>query len=80
MFPSHVGENKWEQVRREWLTNKAGGAVAKRVEIRGKAVDVEEVVESVFAQDSDGTLPQAMPLGQMVDVLMDFWEADGFFE
>lgn len=74
-----TGDRSFERVRAEWLKSKHS-AGAKRVEIRGKAVDVEEVVESVFAQDSDGTLPQAMPLGQMVDILMDFWEADGFFE
>jgi hypothetical protein len=78
-----TAEEKWERLRSAWKSNKSnsvGGSVVKRTEIRGKSVDVEEVVESVFAGDSDGTLPQAIPLGQMVDILMDFWEADGFFE
>ena len=43
-------------------------------------MDVEEVVDNIFSGDSDGSLPQPVPLGQMVDILMDFWEADGFYE
>jgi len=34
----------------------------------------------LFANGSDGRLPTTLPLGQMVDILTDFWEADGFFE
>jgi len=34
----------------------------------------------VFSQPLSGQLPQPVPLGQMIDILIDFWEADGLYD
>lgn len=47
---------------------------------RAVSVNVDDVIESVYSQTSNGTLPQPIPLGQMISMLMDFWEGDGLFE
>lgn len=47
---------------------------------RAKSLNVESVIEKVFSPSEDNTLPEPIPLGQMVDILVDFWEADGLFD
>ena len=27
-----------------------------------------------------GVLPEPLPLGQLIDILIDFWEADGMYD
>ena len=41
---------------------------------------MENVIEKVFATTGDRTFAEPVPLGQMVDILVDFWEADGLFD
>ena len=36
-------------------------------------------MERVFSLTVGGTLPEPIPLGQMIDILIDSWEADGLF-
>lgn len=43
-------------------------------------MDPDHVISQVFAQGSNGMLSQPIPLGQMIDILFDFWEADGMFD
>lgn len=45
-----------------------------------KTIDVEDVIERVFSQSGDGRLPEPIPLGQMIDILIDFWDADGLYD
>ena len=49
-------------------------------------VDVDEIIDIIFsnrwktsdnAEDDDGSFPLAVPLPQMVDILVDLWEAEG---
>jgi hypothetical protein len=47
---------------------------------RAKYVDVDDVIERIFSHNGDGTLAEAVPLGQMVDILIDTWEADGLYD
>jgi hypothetical protein len=42
-----------------------------------KTIDPEEVIERIFG---DGNLPEPIPLPQMIDILIDFWEADGLYD
>jgi hypothetical protein len=44
---------------------------------------MDEVVESLMAQqDGDGQVEfrEPLPLSQLVDILVDFWEAEGLFD
>lgn len=49
-------------------------------EIRVKSIDPEDVIERIFSPTGSGVLPESIPLPQMVDILIDFWEADGLFD
>ena len=69
----NVGLQRWEKIRSEWVRPRAGSA--PRPEIKNKAVDIEDIIERLFAQTGSGVLPEPMSLGQMVDILIDFWEA-----
>jgi len=46
--------------------------------------DVDEIIDLIFSQrwrspsgSDDGNFPQPVPLPQMVDILVDLWEAEG---
>lgn len=52
----------------------------KTGEIRVKSIDPEDVIERIFSPTGSGILPESIPLPQMVDILIDFWEADGLFD
>jgi hypothetical protein len=45
-----------------------------------KNVDVDEVIQRVYSSQGGGVLPEPLPLAQMIDILIDFWEADGLFD
>lgn len=47
---------------------------------RAKNVDVDEVIQRVYSSQGGGLLPEPIPLSQMIDILIDFWEADGLFD
>lgn len=47
---------------------------------RARSVDVDTIIESIFSTNGDARLPQPVPLSQMIDLLVDFWEADGLFD
>jgi hypothetical protein len=49
-------------------------------EVLAKNIDVEEVIERIFSQTGGGRLPEPVPLSQMIDILIDFWEADGLYD
>jgi hypothetical protein len=83
----NVGLQRWEKLRAEWKSGAAGGGagagkalVRPRGEVRAKSIDVEDVIERIFSQTSKGVLPEPIPLGQMIDILVDFWESEGLFD
>lgn len=69
----NVGLQRWEKIRSDWVRHREGAV--SRPEIKNKAVDIEDIIERLFAQNGSGVLPEPMSLGQMVDILIDFWEA-----
>jgi len=40
-------------------------------------VELDDLIERIFEQGFNGELAHPLALGQMVDILIDFWEADG---
>jgi hypothetical protein len=48
--------------------------------VRAKNVDVDDVIERIYSQTGNGALREPLPLGQMIDLLIDFWEADGLYD
>ena len=46
---------------------------------RARYIDVDEVIESIFSSPT-GELPYPVTLPQMIDLLVDLWEADGLFD
>lgn len=74
----NVGLQRWEKLRAEWRRPKAGSA--PRAEVHAKNIDVEEFMERVFSVTLGGALPEPIPLGQMIDILIDSWESEGLFD
>ena len=84
----NVGLDRWESGRRTWRetggtsATPPGPAQAAALQsgpprTRARGIDIEDVVEAVFASSSNGQLPYKVPLPQMIDLLVDLWEADG---
>ena len=47
--------------------------------MRVKRVDMDEVVEYLMSQRV-AAMRTPLPLPQLVDILVDMWEADGFYD
>ncbi len=78
---NNTGLARWESMRERWRQpTGAHKAAEKHGEIRSKSLNVDAVIEHVFSQPLTGQLPQPVPLGQMIDILIDFWEADGLYD
>ena len=69
------GHAKWQQDREKWRTT-----TNQRKKDPARAVDVDVIVEHIFTQHGRKNLPAPVPLPQMVDLLIDFWEADGLYD
>lgn len=67
----------FERKRREWL---GGRARPPRRDVIARAVDVEDVIERIFSPGGSGELTEPVPLGQMIDILIDVWESDGLYD
>jgi hypothetical protein len=77
----NIGRERFEKIRADWLKPKPGVTSRKSPgEVLAKSVDVEDIIERLFAQNGGGILPEPIPLGQMIDILIDFWEADGLYD
>lgn len=64
----------------EWLRPKSGNE-NKKVE-KGKnkpPVNAEDIAERIFSQ-SGWQLSEPVSLSDMVDILIDFWEAEGLYD
>ena len=45
-----------------------------------KDLNVEDILQRIFSPESDGRLTHPLPLPQLIDILVDFWEADGLYD
>ena len=77
-FVNH-GFLRWQQGRMEWKQPKSDGS-GKKPTVAAKDLDIDAIVEHVFSQPGKTNLPESVPLGQMIDILIDFWEADGLYD
>jgi hypothetical protein len=79
---SNMQENRWDEIRKHWLQAKHENGLNESSEIKGKKVntDEDEVIEIIFSQTGNGMLKQPVPLAQMIEMLVDFWEEDGLYE
>ena len=83
-FFLRTGLHRWEETRAAWLSaSKSDTDSTTRVAI---PLDVDEIIDVIFSPrwrnpgEETGPprrFPQNVPLPQMVDVLVDLWEAEG---
>mmetsp|Transcript_53914 Transcript_53914/g.65087 ORF Transcript_53914/g.65087 Transcript_53914/m.65087 type:complete len:134 (+) Transcript_53914:113-514(+) len=85
------GLEQWEQTRARWLEEPAKGESRKSTPSRHAIpLDVDEIIDIIFSnrwrggaakgrdgKTDDASFPRPVPLPQMVDILVDLWEAEG---
>lgn len=71
------GLERWTHARQVWLQPRAQPNQPRRT---AKNIDLDEVIESIFTPEAQGRLPCAVSLPQMIDLMVDLWEADGLFD
>ena len=77
----NTGLLRWEKRRAEWLQGRdVTGRRKRTTEVKSKTVDVEDIIERIYSPSGNGKLAEPLPLGQIIDILIDFWEADGLYE
>ena len=93
MIYKNKGLQQWEEARAGWLhhaqkTSSAGASDDNTGSTAAAAtpLEVDEIIDVIFSPrwrqqgDEDGPprrFPQNVPLPQMVDILVDLWEAEG---
>ncbi|CAE7646804.1 unnamed protein product [Symbiodinium sp. KB8] len=70
----NLGERYWHIQRRRWLTTDRTSRAQRKRRLKAVAVDLTRFEALFRTPDRKVTLPQAMPLGQMVDILVELWE------
>jgi hypothetical protein len=74
-----IGLVRWEMIRAEWLRPKI--PLNRRLQVvEHKKINAETIIERIFSQNGNWQLSEPVPLSQMVDILIDFWEAEGLYE
>ena len=76
----NTGLQKWEEIRSNWIKVDPSKCTKQKGEVRAKNIDVDDVIERIYSQSGNGALREPIPLGQMIDLLIDFWEADGLYD
>eukprot|EP00547_Thalassionema_nitzschioides_P006952 CAMPEP_0194203214 /NCGR_PEP_ID=MMETSP0156-20130528/3059_1 /TAXON_ID=33649 /ORGANISM="Thalassionema nitzschioides, Strain L26-B" /LENGTH=119 /DNA_ID=CAMNT_0038928919 /DNA_START=56 /DNA_END=415 /DNA_ORIENTATION=- len=72
---------KWEESRNKWISSTQESN--SKTKTGAKALDVDEIIDLIFSQrwrsqsPERNQFPEAVPLPQMVDILVDLWEAEG---
>lgn len=83
LSPLLAGLARWENSREQWLAHKSDTDSTAKVAV---PLEVDEIIDVIFsprwrnAGEEDGPpqrFPQNVPLPQMVDILVDLWEAEG---
>lgn len=44
------------------------------------AVNPDDIYDRLFSGNRDGTLPESIPLGQMIELLTEEWESQGLYD
>ena len=75
---------KWEEARVHWLSSKSDTDSTARAAV---PLEVDEIIDVIFSprwrggpeveEGAPRQFPQPVPLPQMVDILVDLWEAEG---
>lgn len=70
---------RWEEARKGWLQSDSSSASTPKAAVPH---DVDEIIDLIFSQRWRGSedksqFPEPVPLPQMVDILVDLWEAEG---
>ncbi|CAM9541433.1 unnamed protein product, partial [Heterosigma akashiwo] len=47
---------------------------------RARDIDIDLIIDRIFSSASKGRLPYSVPLPQMIDILVDLWEAEGLYD
>jgi hypothetical protein len=53
---------------------------ARSIARTAKTIDPDEIIDRIFSSTGNGALPEPVPLPQMIDILIDFWEVDGLYD
>eukprot|EP01080_Neovahlkampfia_damariscottae_P000729 gene729-8981_t len=68
-----IGVKRFQGIRKEWTKGK------ENYKPKTYKVDVESVVEDLF-NDKKPKFKNPVSLPDMVDILIEIWEEDGFFD
>ncbi|XP_010318773.1 uncharacterized protein [Solanum lycopersicum] len=71
-----VGLHLWNQSRKQWIGHKK--LVNQPQQLREPKLNWNATYDSLFG--SNKLLPMSIPLAEMVDFLMDFWELEGLYD
>ncbi|KAK7260889.1 hypothetical protein RIF29_27188 [Crotalaria pallida] len=65
----------WNQLRQQWVGNKKSESQKK--EVREPRISTNASYDNLLGNNKP--FPQPIPLGEMIDFLVDIWEQDGLF-
>ncbi|KAF1858622.1 hypothetical protein Lal_00044655 [Lupinus albus] len=71
----HAGLLLWNQIRQQWVGNKKSES---RNEIREPRISTNASYDNLLGNNKP--FPQSIPLGEMIDFLVDIWELDGLYD
>ncbi|XP_060205144.1 uncharacterized protein LOC132632991 isoform X2 [Lycium barbarum] len=74
-FGNH-GLHLWNQIRQQWIGHKKH--VNQPQQLHEPKLNWNATYDSLFG--SNKPLPKPIPLAEMVDFLMDFWELEGLYD
>ena len=79
------GLMRWEELRAEWLRPKNQSEskqqkAAKDKNKQQREINAEDIAERIFSQNGGWQLAEPVPLSDMVDILIDFWQDEGLYE
>ena len=72
----NVGLERWQEIRGAWTQR---GDLTEQPPKKAQRLDVDGIITCVIS-GTTGQLPHAVALPQMIDLLIDVWEADGLFD
>ena len=74
---------KWEAQRTEWLRPKPNNENKNKTinsSNKHNIINAEDIAERIFSQNGNWQLSEPIPLNDMVDILIDFWQDEGLYD